>query len=239
MRSGANQLRVTAQRFQGNSKGSTGSRQEITRITVRQFLFGDQQEGTGYGLYSYVLFGHQPTTDATQSLYVSVMREYLAFPEAIDYDPKSKNRLNVTFVPLKTTDIGNERSKFKTPEEYYVANYNYARASTLLAKIPGGSHYDGPYLVSTETDPLSGVQRVPDHYLYQDMSAAAPEIVALWIKVFRLQSGKANFWQKDNEDQAVLALRNAIAVGAVDFGITGTALEDLKRKLATILFWKK
>ena len=201
-------------------------------ITGRQFLVGESREEAGYGLYSYVLFGRRPVTDATRKRYLAVIAEYLAFPETVQLKRAvPKAQLNVTYLP--TT-----REPLDAAPELVLNSYNYVQAQVLLAKVPGGPRVDGPYIISSEI-PLSQPHGMLDGpYLYQDLSSVEPRIVGLWIREFMIQSGKEDYWRERNGPQAALRLRTAIATVAAGFNPTTEALKRWQGILASLLFWK-
>jgi hypothetical protein len=89
-----------------------------------------------------------------------------------------------------------------------VGSYDYARAAALLSLF-GAPHMDGPYIVSA-MQPLSQAHKLPDRYLYQDLSAVPPEMVVLWMTAFMKQAREKEFW-KTGKDDFILGLRTDIA----------------------------
>ncbi len=201
------------------------------RITGRQFLVGGGREETGYGLYSYMLFG-RPATDASHERYIALLREYLALPETSELKKKVATRqLNITCVPLS------EYTPAPNPDSVLKA-YDFVLAQVLLSKIPGAPWVDGPYIVSYK-DPLTSVSILPkDHYLFQDLSSVPHEIVNVWVREFMLQSGQKDYWKKRNGPDAALKLRTAIAQLAAGVDPAKKSLGEWQSILATLIAWK-
>ncbi|HEY1756051.1 MAG TPA: hypothetical protein VGG72_11685 [Bryobacteraceae bacterium] len=231
---GANQPRAAGQifqNFQTKQKKGTLPDQVQPRITGRAFLLGDQAEDPGYGLYSYVLLGAEPTTDATRELFTAIIREYLALPEIVQFQGVSKGQLNVTLVPL------NQRPAQVEPKTVLEA-YRYARAQKLMAKIPNGPHVDGPYIISKDV-PLTKIQgQISPPYLYQDLSGIDPRIVVLWVREFVNQSSQRDYWRKRDGPHAALELRTAVASLAAAVDTTGKSAQQWQTILANLLAWK-
>lgn len=200
-------------------------------ITSRQFLIGDSKEGTGYGLYSYMLLG-RPATDASRDRYLSLLREYLALPETSLLKKRVPTRqLNITYLPLT------ESIPVPTPELVLKA-YNFVVAQELLLKVPGYPWVDGPYIVSWE-HPLTSVSTLPrDHYLFQDLSSVPPEIVVVWVHEFMIQSGQKDYWRKRRGPDAALKLRTAIAQLAAGVDPAKKSVKEWQSILATLITWK-
>lgn len=201
-----------------------------TRITGRQFLVGDSQEETGYGLYSYVLLG-SPPGEATRERLVVLMREYLALPETVQLKKAvPMGQLNVTYLPLA------KRPSAVEPDPI-LESYNYVRAQVLLAKIPMGPHVEGPYVISSEV-PLTSSAVLSGRYLYQDLSSIPAPIIVLWIREFMKQSSKKDYWRKRDGPQAALQLRTAIARLAAGVDPVKKSVKEWQGILADLVSWK-
>jgi hypothetical protein len=209
---------------------------EGTRVTSRSLLYDNSREESGYGLYSYILFG-APPNDATRDRYFAVLRSFINFPSTEDMVKQvSRKQLNVTYLPVK----GQPDS---SSSDALLGAYDYARAAGLLARIsckdhgtPCGPLLGGPYIIST-TKPLSDQTSLSQHFLYQDLSAVPARIVPLWVDEFMKQSAMPNFWQKRNGLQIALNLRTAISVLADASAPAEAAAGAWKKTLATILAW--
>ncbi len=196
------------------------------RETGGALLLPNQPEALGYGLYSYLLFGAPPAEEARER-YVSAIQAYLGLIPDIaaleQYVPPSE--LNIAYVPVHTTP---DR---QTPPDRMLADYDYARARSLLRLFPG-AHRDGPYIVSS-LRPLGGAVQptaTPNPYLFQDLSNVPPHLVASWIKEFLNQAAQERFWEDRSAERFALKLRMTV-------GILATALPEVKKALDTWIAW--
>ena len=170
--------------------------------------------------------------DATRNRYLEVLRSYLNLPatQAL-LKHMSQKQLNITYVPVQTA--------LPAPTaEQLLAAYDYARAQSLLAKIPGSPYVQGPYIIST-IGPLSEQRVIDGHYLHQDLSSVPPEIVILWVQEFMKQSAQKDFWEKRRGPQIALQLRTAIAVLAAGLPNAEKSAAEWKEILSTLLVWKE
>jgi hypothetical protein len=194
------------------------------RETVRAFLIGEQPEAKGYGLYSYFLFG-APPTEATRERYLNLITAYLESIPPVGSFKGSLERweLNIAYLPLKDS-LPLEFSKgcSQLPcgtgnvafAQWVLDHYNYARARVLLRAVPtGGTHRNGPYIVSS-LKPLSMTPTLSPPYLYQDLSSVPPRVVLLWVKEFLDQTAQQSFEDSRKVQQVALKLRQSIAVAA-------------------------
>jgi hypothetical protein len=206
-------------------------------LTSRGFLPDDAKEEPGFGLYSYILFG-EPPSDATRERYLAVLTSFLNLPQSREVRKTLPlQQLNVTLVPIRGSDE-------PSSADVLLRSYDYARAAALLTKIncgngeiPCGPHLGGPYIIST-TIPLSGLDTVSGHFLYQDLSAVPARIVPLWTDEFLKQASQPEFWKKRNGTQAALKLRTAIAVMGDSLTPTEAAAASFKKALATVVWHK-
>lgn len=230
------------------------------RVTTRSFLTPLGTEKTGYGLYSYILFGSRPESLASDRWrrYYQTILAYWGLPISDDVlRYVSPPRMNVTFLPITCYErelpidssrpfhFDRERLAMHRMEHqaagnaflYHdanqmggtldasgtacvlVGNYDYARAQVLLSLF-GGSHLEGPYIVST-TQPLSNSGTLPSQYLYQDLSSVPAEVIPLWMKEFMAQAQEQEFWKTRTKEQFILRLRTVIELASQqipDFG---------------------
>lgn len=221
------------------------------RETGRCFLSGRGNEECGYGLYSYLLLGSAPS-EASRDRYLKAIAAFLRFtPDIRDLEGAGmpKRALNITYVPLvdrvEQTSTPDEVREAKRDSilidelaKWVITNYNYARARVLLSSVPGGPHLDGPYFVST-LKPLSGIETITEQYLFQDLSAVPPDIIAPWIKEFISQASQEQFWEGRNAAQFALKLRQSIALLAQGASESNKAWPQAKKALASLIEWKK
>jgi len=122
--------------------------------------------------------------------------------------------------------------------KWVLRNYNFSRARAFLNSIPGGSHLDGPYFVST-LKPLTGITSVTEHYLFQDLSSVPADIITPWIKEFIDQAAREEFWEARNASRFTLKLRNAIAHLAAGTSEGNKAWPAAKKAIGKLIEWKK
>jgi hypothetical protein len=193
-------------------------------------LIKPSAEDSGYGLYSYVLFGSGPD-DATRPRYESTIQaflETLADVHQLAAEKVPLQRLNITYLPV-------QRNPGNTPPAApnILEIYDYAMSETLLSKLPGGLRTQGPYIVST-LHPLSSAPE-PGQFLYQDLSTVPPSLIALWIKQFIEQASQDRFWEASAIRQFALDLRTAIEVAALALPDVERAPSEWKSIMASLI----
>lgn len=196
------------------------------RETGGAFLLPDQAEIPGYGLYSYLLFG-APSTNGARDRYRGTLEAYVSLIPDIAalerYVPPAE--LNIAYVPVRALP---DR---QTPPERLLADYDYARARSLLRLFPGGNR-EGPYIVSS-LRPLGGTGAAvaaPNPYLFQDLSKIPPHLVVSWVKEFLNQAAQERFWEDRSTERFALKLR-------VTVGVLAAALPEVKKALDTWIAW--
>lgn len=188
-----------------------------TYETGRAFLIENQSEGSDYGLYSYILFGSQPSDDYIRERYLEAISSYIDTVSTISKLETNftKPQLNVTYLLLNRTP-----SPSGTSAEWLLQHYNYERARKLTDNIPpewtSNKLRNGPYIISV-LKPLTTGADSDDEFLFQDMSDVPPHLTALWIKEFKDQVAKEHFWKKDMMKEFALLLRKKI--GALSEGL--------------------
>ncbi|RPI04237.1 MAG: hypothetical protein EHM71_13830 [Zetaproteobacteria bacterium] len=197
-----------------------------SRETGSAFLLSDRTEMTGYGLYSYLLFGSPPGA-AVRERHLKALEAFVGLiPDIAELERYIPTReLNIAYVPL-TTDPGRQATA-----DRLFAHYDYARARSVLRLIPGGNR-EGPYIVSV-LRPLGGTAGAaasPNPYLFQDLSTAPPHLVASWVKEFLNQAAQERFWEERSAERFALKLR-------VTVGVLGAALPEVKKALDTWIAW--
>lgn len=201
-------------------------------ITVRAFLVGNQHEEGGYGLYSYLLLPAAPGSADQQKRYIAVISAFeQKLRDVSEFKGVPKKTLNATYLLLT------EKPQSLDPDPLWVlTHYNFARARILL-NILQMHGVNGPYVAST-LKPLSNQTQQPDHFLWQDMSSASPEVVVLWEQEFERRAEREDFWAPDRRNQAILELRTFIANAAFAFGESNASMETFKGIVATWVAWK-
>ena len=203
--------------------------------TAREFLPTGHSEEPGYGLYSYLLFGTQPTP-GTRDRYLAAISAYLgmiATAEALQTQFE-KNQLNVTYLLITEKPASDN-----PPSEWVLSHYDFARAMKLLRALPRTEGL-GPYIFSTlkPASPFAAQnESAACPCLFQNLSTVEPSIMVLWIQEFKRQAAQQEFWRQDSRETAVLKLRNAIAVGASALDATKGSSEEWASLLTTLVSW--
>jgi Carboxypeptidase regulatory-like domain len=173
--------------------------------TGRDLLVKGKNEVSGYGLYSYVLFAGHPTGES-KPRYLAVLKaclDEIASIGGLESSGIPKNKLNVAYIP-----ISNEPPK-TVDENWVLDNYDYDRATALLAYLPEKyKRHQGPYLVS-HTTPLAAEST--GEFLYQDLSVVNERLATAWIKHFLDRASQERFWETNKAEDFALDLRNFVA----------------------------
>jgi hypothetical protein len=204
-----------------------------SRLSGRAFLPRSTAEVSGYGLYSYVLFG-SPPTDTSQKHYEATVRAFLQVIEGasqLEAGGVSKKRLNITYLPT-TAALADD-----TDAATLLTKYDFGRAAALLLKLPGQPRTGGPYIVSVIT-PLSDATP-PAQFLYQDLSSVPSDIIVPWVKAFVVQASKERFWERDSITNLVLDLRESIEIVALASKDLKPAIADWKSFLGSLISFNK
>jgi hypothetical protein len=199
---------------------------DLTKAPAREtgfsVLLPDETEVAGYGLYTYLLFGAPPSAAARDRL----LRTLSAFTEVVPdiaslarYVPRGE--LNVAYIPQRTAP-GRTLAV-----EALLEAYDYARARSLLRRLPGNTR-DGPYLLSV-LQPL-GPGSTGGAYLFQDLSRVPPHLVEPWVKEFLTQAAQERFWEPRTGERLALRLR-------VTVGVLGAGLPEVRKALDTWISW--
>jgi hypothetical protein len=210
------------------SRFPTDDSRGLSRETGRAFLVETQTETSGYGLYSYLLFGSPPTDDIVRERYLQAINSYLNI--IVDISKLRKyfppNELNITYLPL------NLPPPSTISAEWILDHYNYARARYLLRTLRG-SLRDGPYIIST-LKPLSTFKTAPAKYLFQDMSSVPPQLIAKWVKEFINQASKERYWEENTISHFVLVMRTRIEMASDGLSEVQKAGLNLKEMITLI-----
>jgi hypothetical protein len=200
------------------------------------FLVGNQAEGTGYGLYSYLLFG-SPPSDANRTLYLQAisacirgMRDIRSLEDA----GFARQELNVTYLPISeplprvfSSGSGLSPHAITLLDEWILDHYNYDRARSLL-RFLRGAHRGGPYIIST-LNALGGHEPFPTRHLFQDLSVVPydrPELIFAWVQEFLQRASQPHRWEETSAKQFTLRLRQAITIVFTDVPEIRNALES-------------
>jgi len=228
---GSYQAKVTVS-DSSNSVGSCSVRVDVVEVdrgsheSGREFLVRGIPEASGYGLYSYLLFGSLPS-EATRDRYLKALEAYLAFNkisdlQAVNYKP---NQLNITYLPLDAPANNDVNAA------WLLVHYDFSKARSLL-NVLQGERRDGIYFVSS-TKPLSKGSLPP--YLIQNLTAVPTsprDLITWWVREFLNQAAQEHFWEPRTTKLLALRLRTTIAVLAA-------GLPEVKQSLDTWISWTK
>jgi hypothetical protein len=188
-------------------------------------LLAGEPEAPGYGLYSYLLFGSQPTEEARERCLRAVEAYWGLIPEIASLEQYVKRKeLNIAYLPVRTLP-GQPPSTAGVLE-----SYDYARARSLLRYVPGANR-EGPYILSLlrPVGDSAGADVLRPH-LFQDLSRVPPPLVATWVREFLNQAAQERFWEERTAESFALRLRATVAV-------LGVALPEVKKALDTWIAW--
>jgi hypothetical protein len=191
------------------------------RVTSRALLGPEETEESGYGLYSYLVFGLRPTRRDSPRYQrcVKALEAYLELEDVSSVERYvSRNGINITYLPVK--DPGARPDPAATLEVY-----DYSRAQRILS-LTRGATWEGPFLISARR-PLSDAQALPSENIFQDLSTVPPDLVRLWVKHFIAQAGQERFWERQTRDEFVLEMRTRIARGGAEIANLTTAFASL------------
>jgi hypothetical protein len=182
------------------SEPTPASRNGGERVSGRDFLLPGQTESrvpAPYGLYSYLLLGSMPS-ERTRPRYLETIRAYLDLlppVQGLERSGVPRPALNITYVPVEDRSVVTAvESADPRAAELILRHYDYARARALLAKVPGGPHLDGPYLVA-HREPLGGIERLTAGYGWVDVSAVPAARAPRWVRIFLKETARQEYAQ--------------------------------------------
>ena len=191
-------------RIPGPDRGETG----------RAYLLKATPEETGYGWYSYLLFGAvPPANDRTR--YLSAVQAFLDLAPPMNElraytKDENKNRLNIAYLPILSGPASISKDRMA---EWILNNYDYARARAYLDALPGARR-TGMWVVSTPAA-LYNVTSLRHPYLPQNLTYVQDTLVRTWIEnCFKLAWQER--WDTEGGDNFALKLRTMLANVAAD-----------------------
>jgi hypothetical protein len=196
------------------------------RLSGRAFLRAGKPENSGYGLYSYVLFGEPPNA-GNRDLYRAILSAFLSMQEVHRYEEENQPRssLNVTYLPLQDLPPAD------AAVDWLLDRYDYARAQIILSRLM--NRIAGPYIISYSA-PLSAASSVDGgRLLVEDLSGVPPDLAFLWMNEFTAQAGRPQYWDKPAVRNLMLNLRTQVAVAARAFEDVRAANTDLRSAFAS------
>jgi hypothetical protein len=193
------------------------------RATARGLLVRGRKEDSGYGLYSYLLFGAVPEEKDRQR-YLESIRTYLRLSPRLQELANliEHEQLNLNYVPITVAPLG------KPNAEWILEHYDYARAAAILHSVPGGPYLRGPYVLSGKLQGENNSISAPT--IFQDLSTVPTELVSKWYEHFLNQAAQENLSSSDRLHELVLKMRTLIAVAAA-------GVPDVQKSLESWLKW--
>lgn len=182
-------------------------------ISAHRFLLPNEQEKTGYGLYSYLLFRAPPQNPEEEARYLKTLESYLAQLRDVEellQRHVRPSQLNVSRIPV-TTRPHSDPSLTKWAENV-LAVYDYATAEILLNKLDK-AYQRGPYLISVQR-PLTQTADPVSLHLLQDLTGMVPGLAKEWVIYFTYVTAQQRSWADQSLHSFTLKLRNTIAVAS-------------------------
>lgn len=219
-----------------DAAGRTGSCSVVVRVRLgtrgerlisgRTLLARAEREESGYGLYTYLLFGSQPNP-AMRERFMAALDAYLKVIPDIEGFQQSLPiaQRNVTFFPVDqqlSTDLRSDPTVFKA---WLLAHHDYARARQILQPV-AAARRDGPFLLSC-TAPRSAQPGTDGPCLFQDLATIPPRLVSLWTQEFINQAQMAQFSGSVLDPSFPVRVRTAIAMLADN--IPAVRVDELMR----------
>lgn len=125
----------------------------VRTISARDYLFTDEKETEGYGLYSYVVLPERPSNERMRQRFVKLYEAFFSTLEPTEtylMMGVDKKNLNETCWMLRLKEKVARQDitiKNKTKEWlFFVDNYDYARARIILNRIKD-LNGEGPFIV--------------------------------------------------------------------------------------------
>jgi hypothetical protein len=167
-------------------------------ITCRDYLFRNvEEDGTGipYGLYSYFLLGRRPLPGKETSRYLKFYQAYCNIGKLPEFSGVRPEEFNISFWPLKVS------SNESLPPEgqndiFFIEQYDYARAETILKLKIEGIKTTGPFIISSRF-PLSRIPQPKEELLVIDLSRIGEDEFIDIVDHFRSKvGGDPKTWKK-------------------------------------------
>jgi hypothetical protein len=212
----------TVERQRGG-RGSAGPVSGSGREFIARGPKGFTEPPEAFGLYSYVLFASEPTSDAEKQRHLDFFTQLIPLikPLRLLEQGGDRRQLNATRIPVGTLPAGDD----VTPA-WLQKNYDYAGATILLTRSGIPFQGDGMYIVSV-TKPLTQ-QKAQSPYLVIDLSKAPGRIAKTWVNAFLNQATKQDFSDTKNLQYVVADLREIVA-------ITAAAVPQVQQQIGSIL----
>lgn len=188
---------------------------DANRLNKTSLLVKDQQEASGFGLYTYILFGSRLDEEMQKrgrKVVETFWRIALQLPSA---DAVSPN-LNVVYFPVSAAPAMELSKQMEDPVQagaWIIDHYDVHASSRILAAFGLADNVRGPYLVSALKPAKAGVQ---GRILFQDLSDSKvhDELITAWVERFAGAATRAQDWQPTTFERLQLTLANAVRIAA-------------------------
>lgn len=189
------------------------------RETGHGLLVRDHAEPGGYGLYSYILLGTDPSGESRERAR-SVIAAFLTLAPALADLESLLGRapLNAALLPIEASPPADPTA------EWLLEHYDFARARAILSGLEGTLRR-GPYIVSTKAPATPG-EPLARPLLIQDLSTVPPHLVSLWYTAFLNRAAQERFWEQDRLEALALETRTLIGVLAAGLPNVRSAVDD-------------
>lgn len=208
--------------------------------TARTYLYSEQDELMGFGLYSYLLL-KEPKDESERDRCQAAIKAYLQlFPEVDDvlderYDPPPRHRVNVFYLPVnqvpkeKFGDVTDEMSERRELEaKWALKNYDFKRADSFFRRT-GLSTSDGPVIVSTLV-PITIAR--PDNVFLQDLSQVPSRVMVAWFREFDKVIQEDRNWREEFVETFAVNVRTALSQA-------GDIFPDVKQQFTELIRFVK
>lgn len=193
------------------------------RVTGTAVLMEGAKEEAGYGLYSYALLTHKPSS--------SELPRYRAFLKALGVLPTAAevhkyvplSRINVTYLLLRSMPEDLQAMSEDARVSYMIEHYDYARGAVLAASL-ATKVGTGPVIVSV-LKPLDPAEH-PRPVLVQDLTLAQPTLMTTYVESFVAQAAKDQFWEQSTLSMLALRLRNTLETAATALNMSKPAVAE-------------
>ncbi len=195
------------------------------RETGHGLLVRDAAEPGGYGLYSYILLGTDPSGESRERAR-SVIAAFLTLAPALA-DLESlfgRAPLNAAFLPIEVSPPADPTA------DWLLEHYDFARARAILNGLEGMLRR-GPYIVSTKAPATPG-EPLARPLLIQDLSAVPPHLVSLWYTAFLNRAAQERYWEEDRLQALGLETRTLV-------GVLAAGLPDVRSAVDGWISWRK
>jgi hypothetical protein len=192
-----------------------------SKIMTKVLLPRGGVEPSGYGLYSYLLFGS--SSEAGRSKRYAASRAYCKnFPELSEALGVFKP-IDVNVFSVPTNDRAPRDTYCKDAEKLVDDYYDYTLAKRLLQDV--GLEGDGIYLVACER-PILGGSCDPKKTLVVDLTTVKESLSELCVLEFRRQTRKKETWNDTSLRKLVFELRKKLPDIAEFISIAKAAAKD-------------